>query len=96
MPRKKQDLFEKKLNIINGGITNKINITNRNQLKKINKLEIEEHTIEQVPLHKVYMRRKNVWVYKGLCCRYCDSMMTDPIVIDKHRYVCKEINKNSE
>lgn len=91
---KKQPSKERKMASIKNGMQAKVNITNRNQLKKLEKIKIDNE-IEQVPLHEVYMRFRGQWHFKGFSCRYCDSLMTDQRVIDKHRYICASINKKN-
>lgn len=67
------------------------NSTNKAQLKRIEKLEITEE-IDQVPLSEVYVYLNKKWQYKGMSCRLCDTILTNPTVIEKHRYIC-EVNK---
>lgn len=78
------------------GISTGINSANLSQKKKIAKLKHFDPNVPQVPLHKVYMRIRGTWIHKGMSCRYCDTLMNDPEVIDKHRYVCKNINKSED
>ena len=73
----------------------KTNNSNKNQLKKISKLEITEER-PQVPLSKFYMRMHGKWHYKGMACRLCEMLLTSDVVIDKHRYICKAINKKND
>ena len=75
------------------GITSSVNQSNVTQLKKINKVKIDKE-LPQVPLVDLYMRVKGVWQHKGKTCGYCNLLINDPVVIDKHRYVCKSINKS--
>lgn len=81
-----------KINAQNSAITNGVHQSNVSQLKKISKVKI---TVElpQVPLIDLYMRVKGVWQHKGKSCGHCGVLINDPVVIDKHRYICKEINK---
>lgn len=74
------------------GITHSVNQSNVTQLKKISKVKITKE-IPQVPLIDLYMRVKGVWQHKGKTCGHCGLLINNPEVIDKHRYVCKEINK---
>ena len=68
-----------------------VNSSNKAQLKRIEKLKNVEPK-PPVPTSKFYMYINKEWVYKGLSCRYCNTMMTDPIVIDNHQYICKVLN----
>lgn len=72
-----------------------LNSSNMAQLRKIEKLEITEEK-PQVPLSKFYMYINGKWQYKGVACRLCELLLTNDIVIDKHRYICKAINKREE
>jgi len=72
-----------------------INSNNKAQLRKIQKIDTSTEK-PQVPLSKFYMRIKGVWQYKGMACRLCETLLVDPEVIDKHRYICKAINKKQE
>ena len=72
-----------------------INSSNKAQLRKIQKLKIVDEK-PPVPTSKFYMYINKQWIYKGLACRYCNSMMTDQLVIDKHQYICAVINKKRE
>ncbi len=72
-----------------------LNSSNMSQLRKIEKLKITEE-IPQVPLSKFYMYINGKWQYKGVACRLCELLLTNETVIDKHRYICKAINKKSE
>jgi formamidopyrimidine-DNA glycosylase len=65
---------------------------NRHQLRILEKIKITKE-IPQVPLSDLYMYAKQVWVYKGKTCRLCGIIMDHPTVIDKHRYICKVLNK---
>lgn len=85
---KKQTPLERK----SLGITQGINTSNASQLKRIAKADTTKE-IPQVPFVDLYMRVKGTWQHKGKSCSLCNSMMTHPTVIDKHRYICKEINK---
>jgi len=85
----KQSLLEKKAN----GIKHSVNQSNVNQLKKIAKVKITEE-LPQVPLIDLYMHVKGVWQHKGKTCGNCGLLINDPVVIDKHRYICKAINKS--
>jgi formamidopyrimidine-DNA glycosylase len=78
-----------------GGITNGINASNKAQLKKISKIK-HNHNIPQVPLSDLYMRVDKIWHHKGKSCRLCGVLINDPIVIDKHRYICEVLNKSIE
>jgi len=91
MPTKRRITPQGKLKSVLGGINN----SNKNQLKKISKLEITEEK-PQVPLSKFYMRMHGKWHYKGMACRLCEMLLTSEVVIDKHRYICKAINKKQE
>ena len=68
-----------------------INSSNKAQLKRIEKLKITESK-PPVPTSKFYMYINGSWVYKGLACRYCNTMMNDQIVIDNHQYICSVLN----
>ena len=70
---------------------NGVNSSTKAQLKRIEKLVITEE-LEQVPLSKFYVYLKKQWHYKGMSCRLCELLLTDPIVIEKHRYICT-VNK---
>lgn len=72
-----------------------VNASNKAQLRKIQKLEITKE-IPQVPLSKFYMYMNGSWQYKGVACRLCENLLTNDTVIDKHRYICKAINKREE
>ena len=72
-----------------------INSSNKAQLRKIEKLEITKEK-PKVPTSKFYMRIDKKWVYKGLACRYCNTMMNNETVIDKHQYICAVLNKKEE
>lgn len=87
----KKSLLERKSQFMTQGV----NTSNLSQLKRINKADTTKQ-IPQVPLIDLYMRVKKVWQFKGKSCGLCGSMMTDPVVIDKHRYICKEINKKKK
>lgn len=87
----KKSFLERKAN----GITSSVNQSNVNQLKKISKVTITKE-LPQVPLIDLYMRVKGVWHHKGKTCGNCGLLINNPIVIDKHRYVCKNINKKEE
>lgn len=63
------------------------NSTNKAQLKKIENLVITTE-LEQVPLSEVYVYLNKKWQYKGMSCRLCDTILTNPTVIEKHRYIC--------
>lgn len=77
------------------GITSGINASNLSQLKKIEKVKITKE-LPQVPLCDLYMRVDKSWVHKGKSCRLCGLLINNPIVIDKHRYICKVLNKKEE
>lgn len=77
------------------GITQGINTSNASQLKRIAKADTSVE-IPQVPFVDLYMRVKGTWQHKGKSCSLCGSMMTHPEVIDKHRYICKNINTRKE
>lgn len=74
-----------------------INHSTKSQLKKISQAEtqIKKNKVkrEQVPLVDLYMRVDGEWVHKGKSCGYCQILMNDKVVIDKHRYVCKVLNR---
>ena len=70
------------------GMTSGINASNASQLKKIEKIKIK-NTLPQVPLVELYMRVDGVWIHKGKSCGICHILMNNPIVIEKHRYICK-------
>lgn len=86
-PNKKTPLQRKNINISIG-----VNNTNKAQLNKIKKIKIKKE-LPQVPLTDLYMRVDKSWQYKGKSCRLCGVLVNDPVVIDKHRYVCKVLNK---
>jgi hypothetical protein len=83
--------YQQKLKAKLGGL----NSSNMAQLRKIQKLEITKE-IPQVPLSKFYMYINGKWQYKGVGCRLCQLLLTNETVIDKHRYICKAINKKQE
>ena len=84
MPRKSKPYTEeRKLKTKLGAV----NSSNKAQLKKIEKLVITQE-IEQVPLSKFYVYMNKSWHYKGMSCGLCNLLLTDPTVIDKHRYIC--------
>lgn len=89
MPNK-SPIQRKSINISIG-----VNNTNKAQLRKINKATLDKH-LPQVPLTDLYMRVDKKWNYKGKSCRLCGVLVNDPIVIDKHRYVCEVLNKNTD
>jgi len=93
MPKQKRSDYISKIHLANK--MKGINTSNKAQLKKIQQLKITEEK-PKVPTSKFYMRINNAWVYKGLACRYCETMMTDQTVIDKHQYICKVLNKKEE
>ena len=72
-----------------------INNSNTAQLRKINKLKNVKPR-PQVPLSDFYMLVAGVWKHKGQGCRLCGSILSDPVVLDKHRYICKVLNKKEE
>jgi hypothetical protein len=72
-----------------------INNSNKSQLKKISKLK-KLPPKPQVPLSDFYMLVNGKWVHKGCGCRLCGSILADPVVLDKHRYICKVLNKKEE
>lgn len=74
------------------GISQGVNQSNVAQLKKISQVKITKE-LPQVPLVDLYMRVKGKWQHKGKTCGDCGVLINDPVVIDKHRYVCKAINK---
>lgn len=76
-------------------MTQGINSSNLSQLKRIAKADTTKE-IPQVPFVDLYMRVKGTWQHKGKSCSLCGSMMTHPEVIDKHRYICKNINTRKE
>ena len=88
MPISKKTKEEKMLSSMRAGVNN----SNKAQLKRIQKIKITEKR-EQVPLSDMYVRVNKKWIHRGISCRLCDVIMTDKIVIDKHRYVCDVINK---
>lgn len=69
-------------------MTSGINSSNKAQLKQIEKIKIKVE-LPQVPLVDLYMRVDGVWIYKGKSCGICHILMNNPIVIEKHRYICK-------
>lgn len=72
-----------------------INNSSKSQLKKIQKADTSKN-IPQVPLGDLYYRSQKHWVHKGKFCYLCDQPLShDPIIIDKHRYVCENINKSN-
>jgi len=73
-----------------------INNSNKSQLKKISKLKKNITPKPQVPLSDFYMLVEGVWKHKGQGCRLCGSILADPVVLDKHRYICKVLNKKEE
>jgi len=68
-----------------------INASNKAQLKKIENLVITEE-LDQVPLSEFYVYMDKKWHFKGMSCRLCELLLTDPTVIEKHRYICS-VNK---
>lgn len=77
------------------GITQGVHTSNLSQLKKIAKVDTNKN-LPQVPLVDLYMRVNKKWNFKGKSCSLCGSMMTDPVVIDKHRYICKVLNSKRD
>lgn len=65
---------------------------NKHQLREISKAKIKVE-LPQVPVSNLYMYTKKTWVHKGQTCRLCGVIMDHPTVIDKHRYICKVLNK---
>jgi len=93
MPIKKKRKFKiSNLERKSIGMTSGINASNATQLKQISQIDTSID-IPQVPMVDLYMRMKGVWHHKGKSCSKCGKMMTHPTVIDKHRYICKPINK---
>lgn len=90
--RKKENFKKSPLERKSQGISQGVHASNLAQLKKIAKVDTNIE-VPQVPFIDLYMRVKGVWQHKGKTCGYCGLMMTHPEVIDKHRYICKEINK---
>lgn len=86
MPKKYKISPEKRKSL---GITSGINASTASQLKKINKIKKPKIELPQVPLCDLYMRVDGIWVHKGKTCGLCGLLINNPIVIDKHRYVCK-------
>ncbi len=72
-----------------------INASNKAQLRRINQLKKLDNR-PQVPLSDFYMLVNGEWTHKGRACRLCGSILNDPIVLDKHRYICKVLNKVEE
>jgi len=72
--------------------TGSVNNVNKSQLRKIKKAK-NNNNIDKAIFHKLYMRVDTVWQYKGQSCRYCNTVVSDPVVIDKHHLVCTVINK---
>lgn len=94
MPKKYKISPEKRKSL---GITSGINASTVSQLKKISKIKKPKVELPQVPLCDLYMRVDGAWVHKGKSCQLCKLLINNPIVIDKHRYVCKVLNnKDSE
>lgn len=72
-----------------------LNNTTRSQLKKIQKADTNRN-IEQVPMGELYVRYKGKWIDKGKFCYICNDLLGfDKEVLDKHRYICVPINKNT-
>ena len=69
-------------------MTSGINASNASQLKKIEKIKIK-NTLPQVPLVDLYMRVDGKWLHKGKSCGICNILINHPIVVEKHRYICK-------
>jgi hypothetical protein len=90
MPRKRLTEYTKIKHKLGG-----VNTSNKAQLRKIQKLTITKE-IPQVPLAKFYVRMGGKWHYKGVACRLCELLLNDPVVIDKHRYICNALNKKDE
>jgi hypothetical protein len=74
-----------------GSMTGGVHHSDKSQLKKIAKIR-HKPKIPQVPIGKLYMRVKGVWVFKGTFCRLCNVTMNDQTVIDNHRYICNALN----
>jgi len=92
MPIKKRKFKISNLERLSIGISSGVNSSNLSQLKKISQVDTSVD-IPQVPMVDLYMRIKGTWQHKGKSCSKCGKMMTHPTVIDKHRYICKPINK---
>ena len=95
MPRpKKLDSIDKKaISTMNG-----VNTSTKNQLTKIRKLRIKDDqgNRPQVPLVRLYARYKGQWIDKGDTCGLCGILLSHPEVLDKHRYVCKSLDKKGD
>lgn len=91
MPYKKKSPIERKIISSLGGINN----STKAQLKKISKIKID-NVKPKVPTTTLYIYINGKWVCKGLCCRYCNSILNNDELIDKHQYICKVLNKKTE
>ena len=72
-------------------IEKQINRINKSNLRKLRTLEnITEK--EPVKFNKIFAYKSNVWVHIGYRCQSCDSPMSDPLVLEKHKNLCTRIN----
>lgn len=77
-----------------GCVTSGINSTTKAQLKKIQSGDLDT-SLPTVNYSDLYMFVKNQWVHKGKSCMLCDKVMNDPLVLEKHHYIC-EVNKQKQ
>jgi len=72
-------------------IEKQINRINKGQLRKLRTLNnIEEKP--PVKFNKIFAFKQNQWVHLGYRCQSCDSTMSDPLVLEKHKNLCSRIN----
>lgn len=74
-------------------------ISGLNSHKKAHARKIQQtdtsYELMQVPLGTFFVRLHGKWHDKGTFCRFCNMPLDgDPILLDKHRYVCSLINTN--
>jgi len=73
-----------------------MNSSSRAQLKRIAQADTNKPR-EQVPLGNLYARIDKKWVNKGKFCQLCSQPLAfHNEVIDKHRYVCRVLNKKDD
>ena len=74
---------------------NGINANTKSQLKKIQKVKPIK-LLPQVPTSKLYIYMNGRWELKGTACRLCDNLINTEQLLEKHRYICKVLNRKEK
>lgn len=83
--------INKKLSLLSGSIGHAMQSSSKSQKNKLLNANTT-NIVPQVLLIKLYMYINKTWVFKGYACRYCSAVFNDDIVLENHRYICKELN----